>query len=372
MPQYLALPGLAALFGLLVSPALGLLGKLLRIGGLRREGVVKFDERGLVLEQEGVARHLGYAVASGVIAPRDGGWDVQLRLKDGNAVSVLVDDEASAEALLDLVGVGRERRRTKVRWAKLRHRLSAGVVGVGVGLIAGLTAILSTPEPLMVLAVVAGFVLPFLVPGQLSKVFAWREFEVGADGIAWRYWLRRKVLPLSEVRAVTARDGQLIVRLTDGTDRRFEIPTEGVAEGLRRRIEDALAAMGGAQGRATLFARGDLAFNEWVARMRSLLSSGGAFREAPVHVEDALRVLEDADAEPDLRVGAALALHETERPELAARVRVVADNCVSPKLRVALQGAASGAAHEEVVEAAQHELRLKTRPGERADRRGMR
>lgn len=355
MPDVVLMHALGSMGALVLSPVIGLAGRLLRVGGLRREGQLVVDGRGLVLvSEDGTARVLAQRVESGVIVPKDGRFDVQLRAASGNAVSVIVEDEASAEALLDLVGV---ERRTKARWAKLGARLGAGALGAFGGLVAGMTILLNVPEPLTVLGAVAFLTLPFLVPGPLSTLLAWRELEVGADGIAWRYWLRRKVLPLAEVQGVAARHGQLIVRLADGTDRRFEIPTDGLAEGLARRIEDALARMGGARAKAPLFARGELAFAEWVQRMKGLLGRDTAFRAAPVVVDDAVRVLEDAEADPDARVGAAVALSQLAEPALAARVRVVAESCVSPKLRVALEDAARDALDEEVVEAARAELR---------------
>jgi hypothetical protein len=70
-----------------------------------------------------------------------------------------------------------------------------------------------------------------------------------------------------------------------------------------------------------------------------------------------VRVLEDAEADPDARVGAAVALAQLDEPALVAKVRVVAERCVSPRLRVALEDAARDALDEEVVEAARTELR---------------
>ncbi len=356
MPDLVLIHGLGSMAALAFSPLLGVAGRLLRFGGLRREGRLVVDARGLVLvSAEGKERVLASRIESGVIVPTDGRFDVQLRAASGNAVSVLVDDEASAEALLALVGV--EERRTKVRWAKLGARLGAGALGAFAGLVAGTTILVNAPAALTVLGAMAFATLPFLLPGPFSTILAWRELEVGADAIAWRYWLRRKVLPLSEVQGARVQGGQLVVRLSDGTDRRFEIPIAGLADGLARRIEAALAAMGGARAKAPLFARGELAFAEWVQRMKGLLGRDTAFRAAPVVVDDAVRVLEDAEADPDARVGAAVALAQLDEPALVAKVRVVAERCVSPRLRVALEDAARDALDEASVEAARAELR---------------
>jgi len=359
VPDGLLAFALGSLLALVASPVVGLAGRVLRIGGLRREGRLLTDERGLVFEHaSGRQRVLASSVESGVILPRDGRFEVELVLRSGNVVSARVEDEASAEALLDLVGLGRDHRRTKVRWARLWTRLTSGAAGAFVGLVAGLGLILALPTELGALGGVLFMTLPFLTPAPFSRWLAWRELEVGSDGIAWRYWLRRKLVPLSEVRDVEARDGQLIVRLADGTDRRFEIPRDGLAEGLQRRIEVALAARGRGEGHAALFARGELSFREWVERMQHVLRAGGAFRAAPVGVADAVGVLEDVDADPDARLGAAVALTQTGEAALGQRVRVVAEHCVSPRLRVALERAADGELEEELLVAAREELRL--------------
>jgi hypothetical protein len=62
-------------------------------------------------------------------------------------------------------------------------------------------------------------------------------------------------------------------------------------------------------------------------------------------------VAEDPTADPAARAGAAIVLRNTITDEDRARLRVAAETSVSPKLRVALEAAASADDEEELVEA---------------------
>lgn len=353
---------LGATGALLASPLVGLLGMAFRLGGRRREGALRRASRGLFLQlDDGRTRFLGAGVESCVVAPTAAGPELHIGLSDGNEISILVADESTAERLLDMFGVGHERRRTRVRWANSLGRIAAGALGFTITLVAGLTVALSVPEPFGVPALLLAVVAPFISAGLFSELLAWREIEVGTDGIAWRFHGRRKLVPLRDVARVEARGDHLVVGLVDGSERCFVVSRAGFAEGLRRRIESVLSAMGGARGKQAFFARGELGFSEWTERMRNLLAKGTSLRELPVDPSDAVRVLEDPDAEPAMRVGAALALAQLGEPALAHKVRVVADTCVSPKLRIALETAAAGDVEEEVVEVAQEELRMNMR-----------
>lgn len=357
-PAPLAVLGLAGLAAMLLSPLVGVIGMALRVGGLRRDGELRLRDRLLELVlNDGRVRRLGADPRSGVVMPRDTGSEVLLRLADGNELSILVEDEATAERVLDLADVGPKERGTRVRWAPLASRFGFGALGFIAALVAGFALILNTPQPWAAFAVYLAFVMPFIAATALSQLMAWREVEVGTDAITWRVHGRRTVLPMRSVRSAEVRGEALVINLVDGTSRRFDITRRGLAEGLRHRIEWVLAELGVARGKQSLFAWTGDSFQEWKDRMHALLDRGSGFRDLPVDVMDTLGVLEDPNAEPEMRVGAALALARLDEQELADKVRVVADTCVSPKLRVALAAAAGGDVEEEVVEAAREELR---------------
>ena len=65
--------------------------------------------------------------------------------------------------------------------------------------------------------------------------------------------------------------------------------------------------------------------------------------------EELSRALDDPDATPERRVGAALALVGTGDPEAHERVRIAAGACASDALREALQCIARDEIEEEVI-----------------------
>jgi len=353
--------GFAGLAALMSAPIIAATGLLLKIRSKATEGRIAWGERGLMLHAEGSEpRLLGRSFSSGVVVPHEDGFEVRLVRDTGDDVSVLVDDDATARALLSLARVGREWVTTRVEWASwVTRALSGGLTFAAVGLSGFLTAIF-LPEPFNLAALVVCLLLPFFAAGAASRRFAWRSLEIGSDAIVFVYQGRRRMIPLRDVVDVRVLDDAVVLDLEDGSTRRFDVHGEGLAEGVRRRVASALADMGAAGGKESFFARGERSFAEWVARMRGLLDRGTGFREVRLDRDDTLRVLEDPDASPEARVGAALAVASAE----PARVRVVAETCASPKLRVALEAAADGEVEEEVVAAAFEELRSATAPSE--------
>lgn len=361
-PVAVSLLAIAAFYGLMAAPALWLAGLVARSAGFRREGALGFDEGALTLERDGEVRRLAVSVQSGIMLPKAKGFEVRFQLDGGDEISVFVHDEASANALLDLAGVGREQRRTHVRWARMFNRLASGFAGLTVGsmtllFLLALLGRTQAPGAVQSAVTLLGFAMPYVLAGASSRLFAWRELVVGTDGVSWKRNGRRHFVPLREIDGVMVHQGSLVLTRDDGSKTwiRVDADDPGLADALNGRIRKALAEVGRAGGKLTLFTRGDRSFDDWMASVRDLLKKGRGFRDIAVHAEDALAVLTDPAADPESRVGAALALERTEEPALIAKVRVAADACASPKLRVALEDALTGELEEETVEAAQDE-----------------
>jgi hypothetical protein len=69
-----------------------------------------------------------------------------------------------------------------------------------------------------------------------------------------------------------------------------------------------------------------------------------------VPAEVLLAVVENESAAPDARAGAAVALRRTSAdPASRERIRIAAQACAEPKLRVALESVARGAPDEDLV-----------------------
>lgn len=89
------------------------------------------------------------------------------------------------------------------------------------------------------------------------------------------------------------------------------------------------------------FARGDRTTEAWLDDL-ARVGEPATFRTPAVPVEVLWRVVEDATAATTARAGAAFALRSSLDDEGKARLRIVADACAAPKLRVALDEIATG------------------------------
>lgn len=122
-------------------------------------------------------------------------------------------------------------------------------------------------------------------------------------------------------------------------------------DGIAIRIEEARLACaddrpsGEAEG---FVAPGGRALKRWVTEVRALARARD-YREARVDAERLWSVLEDAKTSPAARAGAAIALSTDEGSRM--RLRVAADTCAEPRLRIALTRLAEGAGDSDLEEA---------------------
>jgi hypothetical protein len=93
----------------------------------------------------------------------------------------------------------------------------------------------------------------------------------------------------------------------------------------------------------SMLRRGDRTAEAWLARLRGLGEGANAGpREAPIPPDRLFRIVESANAEPEARAAAALALVPTLDEGGKTRLRIAAESTAAPMLRVALECAASG------------------------------
>jgi len=157
--------------------------------------------------------------------------------------------------------------------------------------------------------------------------------------------------------------------LRDGTSVRARgrhLLLDGQATAVAERLEEAKKVH--LSGRATeearlLLARGSRPVGEWRTALRKLLEQGD-YRESPLDPHELYQVLSSPEEPAELRLGAALALRERDPTEVKRRLRVAADACANPRLRVAFEALARGKDEEEVLMAAlEAEPRRERAPG---------
>jgi hypothetical protein len=185
----------------------------------------------------------------------------------------------------------------------------------------------------------------------------WRV-DVGSDGVLLRRHvggqrffaygsMESAVAAGPNTMILTVRSGE-VIRLTIGawSDR------SQLRDALVERIEEARATFAQDHGIETseaLVAPGGRDLERWLKEIRALANARD-YRETRLDEERLWRVVDDATARPATRAGAAIALSTLDEPS-RMRLRVAAEACAEPKLRVALTRVAEGASDVELEEA---------------------
>lgn len=177
--------------------------------------------------------------------------------------------------------------------------------------------------------------------------------EVGADGVRIARALGRpRYLPFStierieqvktEVRFVLRSGEEILVHQAAPAGTKIAMgPALDERAALVERVSAQLERHRDAAAAGDTFARGDRTTEAWLDDL-ARVGEPATFRTPAVPVEVLWRVVEDPTAATTARAGAAFALRSTLDDDGKARLRIVADACAAPKLRVALDELATG------------------------------
>ncbi len=284
-------------------------------------------------------------IGSAYLQPREG-MAPHVRVSNGlDAIDVSMGDEASALELLRALGTDPERSVARFRvyegiFANKRAQTAVTMV-VGIGAINTLSVL---PAGIKGVGFFALAVLTVLNALRSTVL-------VGPDGIlvvsSWRF--SRKFIAFAAVAgAATTQWG---VTLTLKSGKTIELRTtarpranDETRDALFVRVNAGIAALAAREpsvDAATLVARGGQGVDEWMKTLAAIANPATSYRALAVPAESFWRVLEDPAADPTARVGAAMALRQRLDDDGRARVRVVAENSVHPKVRVALDALAA-------------------------------
>jgi hypothetical protein len=361
------LAGAVAIFAGLLVPGAGSLSGIFLVAGLAiGAGAVatlftttRFVLGPVVVDREGV--RLGAAlvprsaIRSAYFAPAAGRLRSCVRLVgegDGTLAQIEVASQREADELLDALALGPTQRAARFRAFAPRGSPSwnAGMVFLAAGLV---TMALSFPlhTPWLI-----GLSLAIFVVG--SAVFLPYTLHVGADGLWIATRVRPRFVPWSAVIAIEPYDRGVVVRghgevvtLQMTTASTLANEHDLVArEALLARATEALAAYrrGDVPDVAARVARLGRPHREW---MRALFDREGDFRAAPLLDDQLWTVVESPMADVTARAGAAVVLARSAGDAERSRLRIVAEACTAPGLRVVLDKASSGASDAEVEEA---------------------
>jgi hypothetical protein len=191
----------------------------------------------------------------------------------------------------------------------------------------------------------------------VRRLFGPAHLVIGADGVVIRRLFRDRFVPHARIAAVKVAAQRVELRLDDGSTVRAKArhltPEEQVE--LSTRLEDARRAwLAGTADQAALarLDRRGRAPAAWRDALRALLGEASGYREGSLSREDLLRVVESPAAPVERRLGAAMALSADGACEDRARIRVAAEACANPRVRIALAQAASGEIDEAALEEA--------------------
>jgi hypothetical protein len=360
----LALAGVitgGAVYPLIIDPAF--LGLGLTLFALRRNpwparvpARLEVDRDGVSLDGRKVLQRR--AVRRGYVQPwSDRPPTVRLLGRAGRPLlEVEVADEEAGHALLDALELGVAHQATRFYGgspllATFARRMAFGLSTAA--LMLGGTFLAALLHPIFSLAPLLP-VLFVLIPAGLVAFPA--SIHVGADGVFVSWLFYRRFYPFKDIAGVRAERRSVRLWLHSGEAVDVPVIARRSFERMRgfdkMRIAAVVARISAALDAAreskrpadvaALVARGGRRADEWSRAVRALLAgSGGDYRSNAVPEENLWRVAEDPTAEETARVGAAVALRTRLDDDGRARMLRVAEASVSPRIRVALQAAAS-------------------------------
>jgi hypothetical protein len=319
------------------------------LGRVTRTARARADAQGLSLD--GAPALAASKVRAAWVQPdaHEGLPSVRFRTRPWGQFEVVLRDATAARSLLH--ALGQDCPPAPVRfWTSARPLAEPHTYGrlacllgifVALGLLAGQAAPLA-----LVLAVAA------LLALCAGVVFPTR-LTVGADGVLMQWLGTERFVAWADIAAVEAFDGGVVLVLSRERWITLRTPAARDArhpagEAMIERMQtawraDRRAAAWRDEVAARLLRREGSHTHEWVRAMRTF--AGGddpGYRTAAVLPERLWRVVEDPGAEPNARIGAAVALSASLDEASRERLLAASEACAQPRVRIALATAAAG------------------------------
>ncbi|MEP7122916.1 MAG: hypothetical protein ABJE95_18460 [Byssovorax sp.] len=296
---------------------------------------------------------------AGFVVPDPGhGPRVRIQRKKGLPVEIRVRDEAEGRELLRALGLDATQRAATFNTPSraITDPLWSVILGLGFAALLILFGVLHRSLGLHG----GGFQLP-LVVAYLGFIFATRTgVTVGADGIL-RSWMGKKEFwSYGEIESVQSFLDTRVWRkqkwqgielvLRSGARVRIPVSSKQTLQAsnlelILERIREAMEShrQGDAAAETALLARQARTVPDWVQSLRAIGSGAHVdHRTAPVAPERLFRIVEDPSLTASARAGAAVALGGSLDASGKVRLKDAAGATAAPKLRIAIEAAASG------------------------------
>ncbi len=355
-----------ALLAIFLSPGVWIAGWIAKVLGRRREAEVAIVDGALeVTYPDGKSQRFesselvsGMAVPLIPIEEDDSAAELRLLLENGDLLRLELGSIEEADEILAALSLGPGQRRLVFGWGRIFQRILAAIGGYFVTSLPLLWfATMQKGTGVYVPLAFLWMFLPYFVGGWASRRVL-REVVAGTDGIEARIGGRKLAFRFADVDWVEVR-AEDVTFSVKGEEHSIPLDMDDKrqARALAHRLQQAWEHFQRAAGRgaAERFVRGDRSLEEWKLELARLLVGASGMRESPLRPEDALKVLEDPEADPEARAGAALALAAAGSDDDRHRVRVAIDGATQPKVRVALEAALEGELQEAQIAAAKAE-----------------
>ncbi len=327
----------------------------------RRSGDLVANDEGITMATGAKRRRIERAaIVSGLWVPATAPH-VELALRGGDALSLSMPDEGSAQRLLERLGLDASRRRVAVTagqrtpasvWMAFTSVAALFVTGDAAKKTA--LAVQGSEEVIRTIWVLGALMLGYVVARWVTP----DEVVVGGDGLSIRGTFGTRFVSYADIEHVEpADDGRIAVRLSAGGVVWVGSRTLGAAHraALIDRIHRAMGS--GADetiGELRELDRQDRSFETWRDAAGRLMRGAAGYRGSLLERRQVVAALSNPQLSAERRIGAALALAGAGEldAEARGRLRVAADTTVAPRLRLALERFAEGAIDARAIEEA--------------------
>jgi len=321
----------------------------------RQEIVGRVEARrdGLFLSERALVKR-GTVDAVHVVEDDDGFWFVHIFVRLGGVVTVGVEDKDEGIALTRALQLDARSMTARFLLTRREYSKPALLAPLFLPPLGMLVVLLHPPT-------VVALVVPLVMLLIATLVLASRTLRVviGADGVHVREGLgRTRFIGHGAVESVERAGATVVLRLHGGEELRWpmafagarteDTDEEGMAEGMKRRIDEArrvFAVMAGDVSAVPALARAGREAKDWLEILRRIgEETDGGLRDSVVGRARLWDLVEGSSTPAAARVAAAVALRVAALANDGTRTRIaeIAEACASPALGARIRVAAEG------------------------------